>query len=51
MDLLKQLSETPAAPGREERVRDLIRRRVAPHCDQVEVDPLGNLLCTRRASI
>lgn len=50
MELLRALSETPAAPGREERVRELIRARVAPYCDEIEVDALGNLLCTRRAT-
>ena len=51
MELLKQLSEMPAAPGREERVRELIRAEVEPYCDHVEEDPLGNLLCTRRATV
>lgn len=50
MKLLKKLSETPAAPGREERLRDLIKNRVETFCDDVEVDPLGNLICTKRAT-
>ena len=49
MELLKALSETPAAPGREERVRSLIEETVRPFADEVTVDPLGNLLCLRRA--
>ena len=47
MDLLKTLSETPGAPGREEHVRSLIRERVEPLCDSVEVDALGNLICRK----
>ena len=50
MELLKALSETPAAPGREERVRDLIRSRVEKFVDSVEADTLGNLVCIKRAS-
>ena len=42
MKLLKTLSETPGAPGREERVRDLIRERVAPFVDSIEIDALGS---------
>lgn len=50
MELLKKLSETPGAPGREERVRDLIRGEVEGHCDRVYVDPMGNLVCVKRAT-
>lgn len=50
MDLLKALSEMPAAPGCEDRVRDLIRDRVEGLADSVAVDALGNLICFKRAN-
>ncbi|MCY6381912.1 M42 family metallopeptidase [Hoeflea prorocentri] len=50
IDLLKRLCETPAVSGRESRVRDLILGEVDDLFDDVEVDPLGSLICWRRAT-
>jgi endoglucanase len=50
MELLKRLSQTPGAPGREELVRELILEQVKPLCDDFEVDAMGNLFVWRRAS-
>ncbi len=47
IDLLTRLCETPGAPGREERIRDLVRAELEPHADSVEVDPLGSLIARR----
>lgn len=47
IDLLKRLCETPGVPGREERVRDLIKREVKGLFDSVETDALGSLICRR----
>ena len=47
LDLLTLLCETPGAPGREERVREVVRRELEPHADTIEVDPLGNLVARR----
>lgn len=46
-DLLKRLCETPGVPGREHRVRDLIKKEVKGLFDEVREDPMGNLLCKR----
>jgi tetrahedral aminopeptidase len=46
-DLLAELCETPGAPGHEHRVREVARRELAPHADEVTVDPLGNLVARR----
>ena len=46
-DLLKRLCETPGVPGREERVRDLIKKEVDGLFDSVETDAMGNLICRR----
>ncbi|MGP1272866.1 MAG: M42 family metallopeptidase [Phycisphaerales bacterium] len=47
VDLLKRLCETPGVPGREERVRALIEQEIEGLFDEVRVDPLGSLICTR----
>ncbi|MEO8083187.1 MAG: M20/M25/M40 family metallo-hydrolase [Ardenticatenales bacterium] len=46
-DLLKRLCETPGVPGREDRVRALIRHEVDGLFDSIEVDPMGSLICRR----
>jgi endoglucanase len=48
LDLLKRLCETPGIPGREERVRKLIKNEVDGLFDSVETDALGNLICRRQ---
>ena len=50
MDILKQLSEMPGAPGREELVRDFIIEQVKDHVDEMKVDAMGNLLCRKKKS-
>lgn len=47
IDLLKRLCETPGVPGREERVRDLIRAEIAGLFDDVTTDAMGSLICRR----
>lgn len=47
IDLLTELCETPGAPGREERIREVARRELAPAADAIEVDPLGSLIARR----
>jgi endoglucanase len=44
MKFLKQLTETPGIPGREERVRDLIRKHTRGWWDKLEEDAIGNLI-------
>jgi endoglucanase len=46
-DLFRRLCETPGVPGREERVRDLIRSEIKGLFDSTKVDSLGSLICTR----
>jgi endoglucanase len=50
MDLgfLKQLSEVSGVPGREERVRDLLRPKFDDVFDDVRVDVMGSLIGTKR---
>lgn len=46
-DLLRRLCETPGIPGREERVRDVIRREVKDLFDSIEEDGMGSMICRR----
>jgi putative aminopeptidase FrvX len=48
IDLLKRLCQTPGVPGREERVRALIQSEVKGLFDEVRVDAMGSLICTRQ---
>lgn len=49
LKLLKILSETPGVSGREERVRDLIKKEVAGIFDQISIDPMGSLIARKAA--
>lgn len=48
MDLLKELCETPGVPGREERLRAIVRRELSAVTDEMSVDALGNLIAVKR---
>ena len=48
MELLKELCETPGVPGREERLRTIVRRELEPIVDEMRVDALGNLICVKK---
>lgn len=47
IDLLKRLCETPGISGREERVRELIKREVRGLFDEITTDAMGSLICRR----
>lgn len=48
MELLKTLTETPSISGREEQIREVIRRHAEPLVDELRVDSLGSLIGIRR---
>lgn len=50
MKLLKELCETPGIPGREEKLRAIVRRELEGVVDEMRVDALGNLICVKRAA-
>ncbi len=50
MKLLKELCETPGIPGREEKLRAIVRREMEGVVDEMRVDALGNLICVKRAA-
>lgn len=47
LELLRELCETPGPPGREEAVRAVVARELAPLCDEITTDPLGTLVGRR----
>ena len=47
IDLLKRLCETPGISGREERVRELIKKEVRGLFDHITTDAMGSLICRR----
>ncbi len=47
---LKQLVETPSPSGYEQQVQRLVRERIAPWCDEVKTDVMGNVLGIRNAA-
>ena len=48
IDLLKQICETPGAPGFEKPIRDFIIKTVTPLVDEVEVDNMGNVFAIKK---
>ncbi len=50
LPLLKELCEAPGAPGREEKIREILIRELAPICDEVRTDALGNVICLKKGS-
>ena len=48
MKLLERLTQTPAVPGREDRLRKLILNQIKGLFDQVQVDPLGSIIAMRK---
>lgn len=49
LDLLKQLSEAPGVPGREECVRAILEPLFREAFDDVSTDAMGNLIGTKRS--
>jgi endoglucanase len=47
---LKRLCETPGAPGREERVRELVAEALGARCDDVSTDSIGNVIGYKKGS-
>jgi putative aminopeptidase FrvX len=47
LELLSELCRTPGAPGREERIREVVIRELKPLVDRIDVDRMGNVVATR----
>jgi len=49
MQLLRELCEAPGVAGREERVRDIVKRHLEGHVDQLTVDSMGNIIALKKS--
>ncbi len=47
-ELIKELTETYGPSGREEAIRNVIREKIKPLVDEMEVDSLGNLIARKK---
>ncbi len=45
--LLERITQTPGAPGFEDRIRALVQAEVEEHADQIRIDGMGNLIAFR----
>lgn len=50
MKLLKELSEAPGVPGREEAIRAIVRRELKGKVDKIEEDAMGNIIAFKKGS-
>ena len=50
LDLVKKIVKAPAISGREDAVAEVIRAQMAPLCDEITRDKMGNLICLKRGS-
>ncbi len=50
MQLLRELCEAPGVAGREERIREIIRRHLEGHADRITTDPMGNIIAFKKAA-
>lgn len=48
--LLKEISETPGAPGFETKIRELVIKQVKPYVDKISTDNLGNVIAYRKGN-
>ncbi len=48
INLLKEICETPGAPGYEQRIREVVLREIRPLADEVQVDHMGNVTAIKK---
>ncbi|MBE6554931.1 MAG: M42 family metallopeptidase [Ruminococcaceae bacterium] len=48
--LKKLLPQTPSVSGREHGIREVLKELMAPLCDEITVDAMGNLICLKKGS-
>ncbi len=50
IDLLKKLMFTSGISGREDKIREVIKNEIAPYCDEVTIDNIGNLIARKKGN-
>ena len=48
--LMKEVSETNGVSGHEDMIREVVRKKIAPCCDDIREDAMGNLIGLRKGS-
>jgi tetrahedral aminopeptidase len=48
ISLLKQLCETPGAPGFEKSIREIVIKEITPFVDDITIDNLGNVIALKK---
>ncbi len=48
IELLKETTQIPGAPGYEYRIRNFIEKKVSPLVDEIYTDPMGNLIAVKK---
>ncbi|MFH1742634.1 MAG: M42 family peptidase, partial [bacterium] len=49
MQLLRELCEAPGVAGREERIREIVKKRAKRYVDDISLDSMGNLIALKKA--
>ena len=49
-ELLKRLMLVPGVSGREDKIREAIKKEVEPYADEITVDPVGNLIARKKGN-
>lgn len=50
IELVKKLMLASGVSGREDKIREVIRKEVEPYCDEVYVDAVGNLIAHKKGN-
>ena len=50
MDLLKELTQTYGPSGREEKIREVIKKHIGDYADEISTDALGNLIAHKKGN-
>lgn len=50
MDLLKELTQTYGPSGREEKIREVIKKHICDYADEISTDALGNLIAHKKGN-
>ncbi|MEW9670757.1 M42 family metallopeptidase [Ammoniphilus sp. 3BR4] len=51
LEMFKELTETPGAPGHEGPVREVMKKYISPYADEVYTDNLGSLIAKRTGNV
>jgi len=50
LELLEKLTQTPGVAGREEKIREVVRKDMESFCNEIRTDAMGNLIGLKKGS-